>query len=52
MPFFSLKQNIENGYLIIQMKKMNNTITFTFYDVTTYLNESEDDLRRVGFSLN
>ena len=31
---------------------MNNTITFTFYDVTTlyFESESEDDLRRVGFS--
>ena len=31
---------------------MNNSITFTFYDVTTlyFESESEDDLRRVGFS--
>ena len=31
---------------------MNNTIAFTFYDVTTlyFESESEDDLRRIGFS--
>jgi hypothetical protein len=31
---------------------MNNTITVTFYDVTTlyFESESEDDLRRIGFS--
>ena len=33
-------------------KKMNQTIAFTFYDVTTlyFESESEDDLRRIGFS--
>ncbi len=31
---------------------MNNTITVTFYDVTTlyFESESEDDLRKIGFS--
>ena len=31
---------------------MDNTITVTFYDVTTlhFESESEDDLRRIGFS--
>lgn len=33
-------------------KKMNNAIAFTFYDVTTlyFESESEDDLRKIGFS--
>ena len=47
-----LKQNIEKCIFNHTNEKMNNTITFTFYDVTTlyFESESEDDLRRVGFS--
>lgn len=47
-----LKSQIEQCIFEYTNKKMNNTITFTFYDVTTlyFESESEDDLRRIGFS--
>ncbi len=47
-----LKLNIERCIFNHTNEKMNNSITFTFYDVTTlyFESESEDDLRRVGFS--
>lgn len=47
-----LKSQIEQCIFNHTNKKMNNTITFTFYDVTTlyFESESEDDLRRIGFS--
>jgi hypothetical protein len=48
----SLKLQIERCIFEYTNKKMNNTIAFTFYDVTTlyFESESEDDLRRIGFS--
>jgi hypothetical protein len=47
-----LKSQIEQCIFEYTNKKMNNTIAFTFYDVTTlyFESESEDDLRRIGFS--
>src|SRR5574344_1417109 len=47
-----LKINIGRCIFNHTNEKMNNSITFTFYDVTTlyFERESEDDLRRVGFS--
>jgi hypothetical protein len=47
-----LKGQIEQCIFDYTNKKMNCTIAFTFYDVTTlyFESESEDDLRRVGFS--
>ena len=47
-----LKLQIERCIFEYTNKKMNNTIAFTFYDVTTlyFESESEDDLRRIGFS--
>lgn len=48
----SLKSKIERCIFDFTYKKMNQTIAFTFYDVTTlyFESESEDDLRRIGFS--
>lgn len=47
-----LKLQIERCVFEYTYAKMNQTITFTFYDVTTlyFESESEDDLRRIGFS--
>lgn len=47
-----LKLQIEQCVFNHTYAKMNQTITFTFYDVTTlyFESESEDDLRRIGFS--
>jgi len=47
-----LKSNIEQCIFEHTKKIMNDTITVTFYDVTTlyFESESEDDLRRIGFS--
>jgi hypothetical protein len=48
----NLKMNIEKCIFNHTKKIMNDTITVTFYDVTTlyFESESEDDLRRIGFS--
>jgi hypothetical protein len=47
-----LKSKIEQCVFEHTKKIMNDTITVTFYDVTTmyFESESEDDLRRIGFS--
>ena len=47
-----VKNKIEKCIFDHTKKIMNNSIMLTFYDVTTlhFENESEDDLRRVGFS--
>lgn len=47
-----LKLQIEKCIFEYTNKKMHNSIAFTFYDVTTlyFESESEDDLRRIGFS--
>jgi len=47
-----IKSNIESCVFTHTKKIMNDTITVTFYDVTTlyFESESEDDLRRIGFS--
>jgi len=47
-----LKAKIEECIFNHTLKIMNNKIFITFYDVTTlyFESESEDDLRRVGFS--
>ncbi len=47
-----IKSKIEECIFNHTKKIMDNTITVTFYDVTTlhFESESEDDLRRVGFS--
>lgn len=47
-----LKSQIEKCIFTHTQKIMNDTITVTFYDVTTlyFESESEDDLRRIGFS--
>nr|WP_193151789.1 IS1634 family transposase [Sulfurimonas sediminis] len=47
-----IKNKIETCIFKHTKKIMNNTITVTFYDVTTlhFESESEDDLRRIGFS--
>ncbi len=47
-----IKNQIENCIFNHAKKIMDNTITVTFYDVTTlyFESESEDDLRRIGFS--
>jgi len=47
-----IKSKIEECVFNHTLKIMSNTIKFTFYDVTTlhFESESEDDLRRVGFS--
>jgi len=47
-----LKMSIEECIFEHTKKIMNDTITVTFYDVTTlhFESESEDDLRRIGFS--
>ena len=47
-----IKEQIETCIFNHTQKIMNNTITVTFYDVTTlyFEGESEDDLRRIGFS--
>ncbi len=47
-----IKQQIEQCIFNHTKKIMNNTITVTFYDVTTlyFESESEDDLRKNGFS--
>ncbi len=48
----NLKMNVEKCIFNHTKKIMNDTITVTFYDVTTlyFESESEDDLRRIGFS--
>jgi len=48
----TIKSKIEECIFTHTKKIMNNTITVTFYDVTTlhFESESEDDLRRIGFS--
>ena len=48
----TIKQKIEECVFTHTKKIMDNTITVTFYDVTTlhFESESEDDLRRIGFS--
>jgi transposase len=47
-----LKSKIQKCIFEHTKKIMNDTITVTFYDVTTlyFESESEDDLRRIGFS--
>ncbi len=47
-----IKETIEQCVFEHTKKIMDNTITITFYDVTTlhFESESEDDLRRIGFS--
>jgi hypothetical protein len=47
-----LKNSIEECIFNHTKKIMNDTITVTFYDVTTlhFESESEDELRRIGFS--
>lgn len=47
-----LKSQIEECVFNHTQKIMNNNITLTFYDVTTlyFESESEDDLRKVGYS--
>ena len=47
-----IKLSIEQCIFNHTKKIMDNTIKFTFYDVTTlyFESESEDDLRRIGFS--
>jgi len=47
-----IKTTVEECIFKHTLKIMNNTITVTFYDVTTlyFESESEDDLRRIGFS--
>ena len=47
-----IKSKIEHCIFKHTKKIMDNTITVTFYDVTTlhFESESEDDLRRIGFS--
>jgi len=47
-----IKDNIEQCVFTHTKKIMDDTITVTFYDVTTlyFESESEDDLRRIGFS--
>ena len=47
-----IKNKIEKCIFNHTKKIMDNTITVTFYDVTTlhFESESEDDLRRIGFS--
>jgi len=47
-----IKEAIERCIFNHTKKIMDNTITVTFYDVTTlhFESESEDDLRRIGFS--
>jgi hypothetical protein len=47
-----IKSNIESCIFEHTKKVMNNEIVLTFYDVTTlyFESESEDDLRRIGFS--
>ena len=47
-----IKNNIEECIFNHTKKIMDDTITITFYDVTTlyFESESEDDLRRIGFS--
>ncbi len=48
-----IKNSIQECIFNHTKKIMNDTITITFYDVTTlyFESESEDDLRRIGFSL-
>ena len=47
-----IKNSIEECVFAHTKKVMDNTITLTFYDVTTlhFESESEDDLRRIGYS--
>ena len=47
-----IKNQIQECIFNHTLSKMNNTITVSFYDVTTlyFESESEDDLRRIGFS--
>jgi len=47
-----IKDSIEECIFNHTKKIMNDTIAITFYDVTTlyFESESEDDLRRIGFS--
>jgi hypothetical protein len=47
-----IKANIEECIFNHTKMIMNNTITVTFYDVTTlyFESENEDDLRKIGFS--
>ena len=47
-----VKTKIEECVFNHTQKIMDNTITLTFYDVTTlyFESENEDDLRRIGFS--
>ena len=47
-----IKEQIERCVFEHTKKIMNDTIAITFYDVTTlyFESESEDDLRRIGFS--
>jgi len=47
-----IKEAIERCIFNHTQKIMDNTIAITFYDVTTlhFESESEDDLRRIGFS--
>jgi len=48
----NIKNEIEKCVFNHTKKIMSDTITITFYDVTTlyFESESEDDLRRIGFS--
>ncbi len=47
-----IKSNIETCVFEHTKKVMNGEIILTFYDLTTFYfeSESEDDLRRIGFS--
>ena len=48
----NIKSSVEQCVFNHTQKIMDNTIVVTFYDVTTlyFESESEDDLRRIGFS--
>ena len=48
----NLKEEIEKCVLTHTLKLLNNQLAVVFYDVTTlhFESESEDDLRRIGFS--
>jgi len=48
----NLKQKIEEAIYKNTLSKINNTLVVSFYDVTTlfFESESEDDLRKIGFS--
>lgn len=47
-----IKEKIEQAVFAHSLKKLDNKLVVSFYDVTTlhFESESEDDLRRIGFS--